>query len=80
MIKNVTVDGGPVMKRIRPVGMGRAYLIRKRTAHVTVQLAEDLIAKARREKLARQLAEKTAKKKVAGKASIKAKAKSPPGE
>jgi large subunit ribosomal protein L22 len=39
-VKKVSVDGGPVMKRIRPVGMGRAYRIRKRTAHVSVVLAE----------------------------------------
>lgn len=63
MIKNITVDGGPIMKRIRPVGMGRAYLIRKRTAHVTVRLAEDLEVKARKEKMARQQAERTSTKK-----------------
>ncbi len=63
MIKNITVDGGPIMKRIRPVGMGRAYLIRKRTAHVTVHLAEDLEVRAKKEKIARQQAEKTSPKK-----------------
>ena len=39
-VKQVWVDGGPIMKRIRPVGMGRAYRIRKRTAHISVVLAE----------------------------------------
>lgn len=39
-VKKVTVDGGPIWKRIRPVGMGRAYLIRKRTAHIGITLAE----------------------------------------
>jgi len=35
-IKTLFVDGGPVWKRIRAVGMGRAYRIRKRTCHITV--------------------------------------------
>lgn len=39
-VKQVTVDGGPTWKRVRPVGMGRAYLIRKRTAHVGITIAE----------------------------------------
>ena len=32
------VDEGPVMKRIRPRAMGRAFPIHKRTCHVTVEL------------------------------------------
>jgi len=63
MVKNVLVDGGPVMKRIRPVGMGRAYMIRKRTAHVTVHLADDEQAKALRARQAKLQAEKTASRK-----------------
>jgi len=43
-VKQVWVNGGPIMKRIRPVGMGRAYRIRKRTAHVSVVLAEKEVA------------------------------------
>lgn len=39
-VKQVTIDGGPIWKRIRPVGMGRAYLIRKRTSHIGITLAE----------------------------------------
>ena len=39
-VKQILVDGGPTLKRIRPVGMGRAYRIRKRTAHITVVVAE----------------------------------------
>ena len=35
-IKTLFVDGGPVWTRIRAVGMGRAYRIRKRTCHITV--------------------------------------------
>jgi len=39
-ISKITIDGGPTWKRIRPVGMGRAYLIRKRTSHIGVTLIE----------------------------------------
>ena len=31
---------GPSMKRVRPAPMGRAYRVVKRTAHLTVQVAE----------------------------------------
>jgi large subunit ribosomal protein L22 len=36
VVKTAFVDGGPVMKRISPAPMGRAYRIRKRTNHVTI--------------------------------------------
>ena len=39
-ISKITIDGGPVWKRIRPVGMGRAYVIRKRTSHIGITLIE----------------------------------------
>ena len=39
-IKSILVDGGPIMKRIRPMGMGRAYRIRKRTNHITVVVTD----------------------------------------
>lgn len=38
-IKDIYIDGGPILKRIRAVGMGRAYRIRKRTAHITIRVA-----------------------------------------
>jgi large subunit ribosomal protein L22 len=34
----VTIDGGPMLKRIQPRAMGRAYRILHRTSHVTVTL------------------------------------------
>jgi large subunit ribosomal protein L22 len=37
-IRKIFVDGGPTMKRIRPMGMGRAYRIRKPLCHLTVIL------------------------------------------
>ncbi len=39
-IKKILVDGGPIMKRIRPMGMGRAYRIRKRTNHITIVVTD----------------------------------------
>jgi large subunit ribosomal protein L22 len=39
-IKRILVDGGPMMKRLRPMGMGRAYRIRKRTNHITIVVTD----------------------------------------
>jgi large subunit ribosomal protein L22 len=40
VVKTITVDGGPSLKRIRPRAMGRATKIIKRTSHITVILDE----------------------------------------
>lgn len=37
-VKEVFVDGGPTLKRIRPQPMGRAFRILKRQSHVTIKL------------------------------------------
>jgi len=39
-VKNVLVDQGPTMKRMKPRAMGRADIIRKRTSHITLVLEE----------------------------------------
>ncbi len=39
-VKTIFVDGGPMLKRIRPRAMGRATKILKRTSHITVVLDE----------------------------------------
>jgi large subunit ribosomal protein L22 len=39
-VKATFVDGGPVLKRWRARARGRVARIRKRTCHITVQLAE----------------------------------------
>lgn len=35
-IKSITVDGGRILKRLRPAPQGRAHRIRKRSNHVTL--------------------------------------------
>ncbi len=39
-IKEIKVDGGPVLKRYMPRAYGRATMIRKKTSHITVVLSE----------------------------------------
>jgi large subunit ribosomal protein L22 len=39
-IADIHVDGGPMMKRIRPAPMGRAYRVLKRTSHIHISLEE----------------------------------------
>jgi large subunit ribosomal protein L22 len=47
-IHNYIADGGPTLKRIRARAQGRAYLILKRTTHLTVVLLETEAAKPKR--------------------------------
>jgi len=37
-VKEVQVDGGRILRRIQPAPQGRAYRIRKRSNHVTLEL------------------------------------------
>jgi len=39
-VKTAVANEGPRLKRIRPAPMGRAFRVVKRTAHLTVQVAE----------------------------------------
>ena len=55
-------DQGPSMKRIRPAPMGRAFRVVKRTAHLTVAVAERA---ERRAAAAKPTAKKGAKKQKA---------------
>ncbi len=41
VIKSMTVDQGPVYKRIQPRSRGRATPIRKATSHINIELVED---------------------------------------
>lgn len=49
-VKNAYADEGPTLKRIRPRAQGRAYRIRKRTSHITVELESRPKADSRRRK------------------------------
>jgi large subunit ribosomal protein L22 len=40
-VSEIFVDGGPVMKRIRPRAKGRADRISKPTSHVTVRVSDE---------------------------------------
>ena len=40
VISRVFVDGGPTTKRMQPHAMGRAFRIRKRSCHITIELGE----------------------------------------
>jgi large subunit ribosomal protein L22 len=37
-VREIFVDGGPTLKRLRPQPMGRAFRILKRQSHVTIKL------------------------------------------
>ena len=39
-IKEIRVDGGMMLKRLRPAPQGRAHRIRKRSNHVTIVLGQ----------------------------------------
>lgn len=38
-VKTICVDEGPVLKRIRPAPMGRAFRVIKRQSHISIRLA-----------------------------------------
>ncbi len=38
-VKSIFVDGGPMLKRLRPAPQGRGHRIRKRSNHVTLVVA-----------------------------------------
>jgi len=63
-------DGGPMLKRIMPAPMGRAYRVRKRSNHLTIVVGENAKAK--------QAAGRKSTAKTAAKPSAKAAAKAAP--
>jgi len=62
-VKEVFVNGGPMMKRISPAPMGRAFRIRKRSHHLTIIVAtREAKAKAKARAAAPKAAEEAAPK------------------
>ena len=43
-VKTIFVDGGAMMKRVRPAPRGRAYRVRKRSNHVTLVVDSKIAA------------------------------------
>jgi large subunit ribosomal protein L22 len=49
-IKEIYVDGGRILKRLRPAPQGRAHRIRKRSNHVTMVIASNFTPETEEEK------------------------------
>src|SRR6476659_9181633 len=69
LVRAAFVDEGPTLKRVRPRAQGRAYRIRKRTCHITIEV-ESVVAGGQRRGQAGQ----------AGPAPAKAAAKAAPAK
>lgn len=68
-IKDVIVDGGPVLKRFQPKGFGSVSPIAKRTSHVTIVLEEKVPGlksekKIKTEKIAKEVQREEAKPEI----------------
>lgn len=93
IVKTIMVDGGRVIKRMRPAPQGRGYRVRKRSNHVTIIVdtvtnAQALKQKAKQkaeavlvaEEPVEEVAEKPAKKAAPKKAATPKKAAAPKKE
>lgn len=77
VVKSITVDKGPILKRSRPRAHGRAFPIHKHTSHIIVTLSNTPVAATKKEKKAALAVEKkvvAAPKKTVAKTVTKKKA------
>jgi len=58
IIKELRVDKGIVMKRMMPAAMGTGHRINKRTSHITLLLAEKIVAVKKTKKSAKNVLNK----------------------
>jgi large subunit ribosomal protein L22 len=67
-IAEITVDGGPIIKRYRPRARGVAFPIQKKTSHITIKLAErggkEIEKKKKKEKIEKVYQEEKPKEEV----------------
>ena len=61
VVKEIRVDGGPIMYRQMPRARGSAYRIRKRTSHISVVLGEGRLRSKKENKTALKKANKVEK-------------------
>ncbi len=73
LVRAAYVDEGPTLKRFRPRAQGRAYRIRKRTCHITVEV-ESVVVAAPPRRAAKAAAKSAPAKATATKAASKASA------
>ncbi len=45
-VVHATADGGPSAKRVSPRAMGRAFFIKHRTSHLTIELSDETTPRA----------------------------------
>jgi large subunit ribosomal protein L22 len=50
IVKTVFIDGGRMLKRLRPAPQGRAHRIRKRSNHITIVIDDAAVSNASAEK------------------------------
>jgi large subunit ribosomal protein L22 len=74
-VKEAFVNGGPVLKRISPAPMGRAYRIRKRSNHITIVVARRERTLTPKAEVRKSAAQETASEKTEPKAAKKSTAR-----
>ena len=50
-IKSIRIDEGPTLKRIRPRARGSAYVIRKRTSNISLELEKKVKSENKKSKV-----------------------------